>query len=187
MKTKICTRCKVRKPQTAFHRKVGGKDGLHSQCRECRNKQQRGYRRQPNVKDCINKRMQEYYRRPEIRRRINKYRREHRRHDPVFRAAESKRMAARTKRLRWWYRQWVLVIASDGKLCCAGCGRKNDLQIDHINEDGAQHRAQHRHDGGVDWLRYHRSMLESGCADLQVLCGRCNVAKFNKLRNQTNS
>jgi hypothetical protein len=35
MKTKICARCAVVKPDTEFHRNSSNKDGLHSYCKTC--------------------------------------------------------------------------------------------------------------------------------------------------------
>ena len=34
-KTKICTKCHVRKPLTAFHKQTAAKDGLYVYCKEC--------------------------------------------------------------------------------------------------------------------------------------------------------
>lgn len=44
--TKTCTGCEVTKPRTEFHRRANTKDGLRSQCKICRNKQNQLYRKE---------------------------------------------------------------------------------------------------------------------------------------------
>ena len=43
--TKICTKCKVEKPKQDFHKNCQSKDGLASNCKECRNSVNRKYRK----------------------------------------------------------------------------------------------------------------------------------------------
>lgn len=99
---------------------------------------------------------------------------------PARRTAKRAYLKLRT----WWLRQWVLVILTDGKLRCARCGATDRLEIDHTAGDGKKHRqlAGRKLDG--NWkrnarYRYYRNMLESGCAQLQVLCSRCNLIREN--------
>ena len=42
--TKICTTCKVEKPDDAFHAKADAKDGLHPHCKACRKVKDAAYR-----------------------------------------------------------------------------------------------------------------------------------------------
>jgi hypothetical protein len=43
MKTKICGKCKLEKSICEFHINKYGKDGYHSQCKECKNKYKKEY------------------------------------------------------------------------------------------------------------------------------------------------
>lgn len=38
MKTKVCTKCKIKKPRNKFHKAIASKDGFNTRCKECRNK-----------------------------------------------------------------------------------------------------------------------------------------------------
>lgn len=69
------------------------------------------------------------------------------------------------------------VIAAYGNYCvCCGEDRLEFLGIDHINNDGAEHRRQIRTNSGSDfywWLKVNGFPKEG----LQILCHNCNGAK----------
>jgi len=84
MKTKTCSKCKVDKDLTAFHKLKSSKDGLFGQCKICRNSYYKDkkeyYKKKANVHRSLNK---EYYKnqgkfyrennREEIRRKKSQY------------------------------------------------------------------------------------------------------------------
>lgn len=63
---KKCRKCEIEKEFKDFHKSSQRKDGLRSECKNCRNKE---------IKECRNKN----------RERINQYCRERRKNDPLFR------------------------------------------------------------------------------------------------------
>lgn len=80
--------------------------------------------------------------------------------------AESRRNAHRSVKDR--------VFAAYGGYRCACCGetRKEFLQIDHINNDGYEHRKKIGKSKLYSWLNRHKFP-----AGFQVLCANCNFAK----------
>lgn len=88
--------------------------------------------------------------------------------DPVFLAKRNELAKASYERLR---RQ---VIAAYGS-CCACCGeaRYEFLQIDHVHNDGAEHRRQLKNSAAVL-----RAIRDAGYPpEYQALCANCNFAK----------
>jgi len=87
--------------------------------------------------------------------------------------AETYNSARRTSRRR--LREEILSLLGD---CCSSCGTTDDLQIDHVHEDGAAHRAQFRPRGTDE--RVYLDALESikrGEGRFQLLCGPHNREK----------
>jgi hypothetical protein len=82
------------------------------------------------------------------------------------------REAARAKRLhdkRQDHRRQALAHYGTA---CACCGSDRELEIDHVNGDGARHRQE------VDATRLYRWLVESGFpVGFQTLCGLCNRSK----------
>ena len=82
------------------------------------------------------------------------------------------RHALRTKRQRTWRR----ALAFDhygGKCACCGENRDYFLAIDHINNDGAEHRRTVCTSNIENWL------FKNGWPEgFQVLCHNCNAAKY---------
>lgn len=71
-----------------------------------------------------------------------------------------------------WLRAWIITILGGkcvklNKLCSKG-----PLQIDHIAENGREHRAAYR-----SCFALYKNMLETGCEGLQLLCTYHNVKK----------
>lgn len=81
--------------------------------------------------------------------------------------------ARRSKRLKELKRE-VIGHYSNGSYRCAVCGSKDNLEIDHINGDGAAQRKIHPTGGQgfYSWLR--KRHYPEG---YQILCNRCNWAK----------
>lgn len=78
--------------------------------------------------------------------------------------------------------------AKDGKIECK-CGFNNidALSLDHIKNDGAEHRkgTSGSKVGGINFYKYIRA--HGYPDDLQILCMNCNVIKEKiRLRNKTN-
>jgi len=74
-------------------------------------------------------------------------------------------------------RKKVIVIKyySSGLMDCACCGEKllEFLTIDHLNEDGAEHKRKNRIKSMYDWLIKHDFPF-----GFQVLCYNCNIGKY---------
>ena len=73
MKTKVCTKCKVEKELSEFHKKKDTKDGVRSQCKVCRNEDNKKYRQRPEVQQ----HEKEYRRRPDVREHRKQYNKEY--------------------------------------------------------------------------------------------------------------
>jgi hypothetical protein len=58
MKTKICTKCGIKKEISEFHKLKNGKFGVHSTCKSCRNQYMKDY--QKENKEQIKKYMKEH-------------------------------------------------------------------------------------------------------------------------------
>jgi hypothetical protein len=84
------------------------------------------------------------------------------------------RSAARRRRR---HRQRAQVFAHYG-LSCTCCGTADELTIDHVNGDGAEHRAELGNRGGT--FIYHWLVVNGFPAGFQVLCGPCNRSKGRK-------
>lgn len=149
---KTCTRCRELKSATDFSRDIRSRDGLSSHCKQCRNLWVLNYRKTRKATD------------------------------PAYKRLVNLRISVSSKLRAQWLRSWVLAMVSDARLECAACGTTDDLQIDHIHEDGHIHRSslgmcRSGGNGYTSQSRYYKSMLETGCKGLQCLCGKCNVIK----------
>ena len=93
---------------------------------------------------------------------MNKYHK-----DPEFRAITLKKVKEARDRKR------KLVIAYYGGKCvCCGESEYAFLSLDHVANDGAEHRRRERCVDTAIWA------LKNGCPDiLQILCYNCNNAK----------
>ena len=68
---KKCTRCKIEKSKSEFGKFKRGKDGLHPQCKVCRNKYMRDRYQIPQVKEHISEWGKKYYNTPEVKEHIS--------------------------------------------------------------------------------------------------------------------
>ena len=81
MQTKTCTKCKVEKPLTEFHKAKNGKYGAVSRCSACVSEYQREHRSRPEVRERNRNQYREYrseyFQRPEVREHRREYMREY--------------------------------------------------------------------------------------------------------------
>lgn len=140
---KACSKCGAEKPISAFHKRTDSKDGRQSQCA-----------------DCARARVNTYYRTPKEQARKKAYN-----------AANKDKHARQAKE----YRRKLFRDAMEayGGVRCACCGETewHFLSIDHINNDGAEHRRSVGRNLHL-WLK--QSNYPPG---FQVLCHNCNIGK----------
>ncbi len=175
---KLCHTCNTVKPTTGFCQNVWHKDGRSTRCKECQSKYQREQRKRYKAKNsleavCVRekkcyvckliKSADEFY--PNL----NK-------HDGL---ASDCKSCAKVKKQKWgrtYSRKLKLKIMghySNGTNQCACCGETmiEFLTIDHVHNDGAQHRK------SLTMTLY--AWLEKNNFPLgfQVLCMNCNFVK----------
>lgn len=145
---KRCSKCKEEKQTSEFHKNRTRKDGLQYRCKACLRAYQNSSRRREWMRERYHSKQK---------------------NDPVYR--ENRRIY--NKRCR----EKVRREAYDhyGKECVV-CGYDEDIRaltIDHIDEDGAEHR---RNAGGTgdihSWLK-----VNNYPPNFQVLCRNCNWIK----------
>ena len=99
--------------------------------------------------------------------------------DPAFRAQT--RQASRRQRALW--KEAAINVYSNGEAVCKRCGQ-GDLDmlcLDHINDDGKQHRDLVKHNGNMFYMWLGKHDYPHG---LQVLCYNCNMKKeMERLRH----
>lgn len=89
------------------------------------------------------------------------------------------RAAARTRAARTLRERRAEVLSALGGDCrCCGIKDTDCLAIDHINEDGAEH----RREIGLSSMRLIKAVMESGPdhTRFQILCHNCNFAKSHQ-------
>lgn len=156
VETVICRVCGLDKPRCKPKNRL---------CQECYNAYMREYNQRNNAKVTAQKR--EYWRKK-------------RDTNPEWVESERKRG------LEYWHTLRREVLNAYGGMKCACCGETEEtfLSLDHVNNDGAEHRrvlsGKTERSGGIttqlyNWLK--RNNYPSG---FQVLCMNCN---FSKARN----
>jgi 5-methylcytosine-specific restriction endonuclease McrA len=89
----------------------------------------------------------------------------------------------RTKRNPIWL---AAVKALGGE--CAECGAKDNLQIDHVNNDGAEERKRMSNNEILRKVAEELILNNGVSNNYQVLCQTCNIRKrFRKANPSTNS
>jgi hypothetical protein len=158
---KHCSKCAQTKPLEAFYRKTRNKkDGHTPHCKECMAEYQR------QTKEKAAERARAWKKRN--REHLNAYNREWNKN----RDEESKERKRQYNRelARKYHRE---AIQAYGGFCtCCGETEMSFLQIDHINNDGAEHRKSINGVQLAPWLK--RRGYPEG---FQVLCVNCNFAK----------
>lgn len=145
--TKICSKCGESKPLAEFYAMGGKRKTLRSDCKEC-----------------VGKRNKQYY--TENRQYFLDYRKACYKRSPEM---HKERERQRYRRLRD-----AAIEAYGGKCACCGEAEPLFLEIDHIDNDGNEHRKRIGRSAKalVTWLRDNE--YPNG---FQILCANCNQAK----------
>lgn len=164
---KTCTGpCGRTLPLTSFNDQVGGKYDKRADCKFCQNIRHREHHRAN----------------PEIR---NGYYRNRRRgpHGDAMRAKDKLRREANPERHRELTKNWrdklrIDVITAYGGFCqCCGITEICFLTLDHVAQDGAEHRKQIGAQRAWTVL-YQWAKANGYPPSLRVLCWNCNNAAF---------
>lgn len=173
--TKTCSKCSEIKDVSEFYKYLYHKDGLHSACKKCHYATVKEWRKNNVEKwNVISRKLAAKYRETtDVLEKNRKYKK-----------VNGVRLSARNKE-RW--REIKYEIFSHycgGEPICMCCGEKNMefLSLDHINNDGAEHRRSMRlgkKGGGMGsgtqlyyWIRRNKYPLL-----FQILCMNCNCGK----------
>lgn len=175
---KTCSRCGVEKPAEGFYKASRTKDGLSPWCKKCHTawdrewsaknpEKRRAYSRAYYQRNQEARRQQDKdyrERKPEV---CHKARRRWEEAHPGYRNMIAAKIRDRNRRE---------VFEAYGGICaCCGEAEPTFLTIDHIDNDGAEHRRLLKNSGGsafFAWLRQHN--FPTG---FQVLCRNCNWGK----------
>jgi 5-methylcytosine-specific restriction endonuclease McrA len=156
---KICATCKINKDVNEFHKDKSYKDGYKYSCKEClRNALEERIRLGYDKKDYIKK----YYIKNKDK--VNKQNR-----DNYYLNGGKEKQKQKAIMLK-------IEIMSNYGGCCTCCGENNleCLTIDHINNDGKQHRKEIGIGCLYKWLKDNNFPKEN----FQILCYNCNMIKF---------
>lgn len=150
---RFCTSCKRYLSPVAFGKNRAISDGLHVYCKPCNAAKMRA----------------SYHADPELwNQRRNESLQKWRKSSPEKLQAQYDRHNARMRE----FRKEVLA-AYGGRCACCGESTFEFLSIDHVNNDGAQHRRQVGQSSAV-----YRWLKKNGYPEgFQVLCFNCNMAK----------
>lgn len=152
---KLCSKCSIIKPLTDFYFKKN-QNRYDSQCKSC-------------VGDYVKHR---YKTIPSVRARYAET-------SKKWNNNNRERLNESTRKRTYRYKIEAISHYSNGLNCCACCGESNIqfLTIDHIDNNGANHRRAMNHSSICDWLKFND--YPSG---YQVLCWNCNCGKaFNTI------
>jgi hypothetical protein len=166
---KHCGRCGQDKPLVDFPRDSSKRDSLNSACRVCVSKKGRHYREAKPETVLETKRR---YRESHVE--------ELREQDRVRHAAEPEKFAAR---YREWHEALRAKVFDHYGWACACCGTSENLTVDHIHGDGAQHRAEIG--PGSDRI-YYWLVSNDFPPGFQTLCNSCNSSKSDGERCRLN-
>lgn len=157
---KQCTKCKEEKPFSEFYNNASRKDGKTSNCKACMNAYHKANRPYYNAKHL------EWLQ--QNRDHVNAYNREW-----VGKQGDEWRERQRVNKRTASRRRHEEAIQAYGGFCaCCGETEIRFLQIDHIENNGAEHRRELRTNRLDAWLK--RNGYPEG---FQVLCANCNFAK----------
>jgi hypothetical protein len=199
--TKTCTQCGQTKPLSEFYKNCGMRDGLLNQCKTCVDARQKAYRQGPGREAYLAQQRQYTAANREAKRaydaeyrKLNRERllaakrewyQENREHHAalgkVWREANAEQKKQMDKAFHERRRGELLAaIFGHYGTACACCGITENLTIDHINGDGAEHRASLAAAGAtnVTGQAFYRWLVRSGFPEgYQTLCMPCNVSK----------
>lgn len=146
---KVCSRCRVPKPLTDFHRWSHGKDGRRSHCKQCES--DRDALRYDSNPSAVKTRVK------------------------AWREANLGSCLSKSQARKFAVRLEALVHYSGPNPSCACCGESDYrfLTIDHVNGGGAHDRPHAKKYGGLAaWLK-----AQGYPEGFQVLCWNCNCGK----------
>lgn len=158
---KTCNRCNETKPRTEFFAAKWSRDGLMHQCKKCRRALVRDWeKRNPEKMHSI-----------KVAHNI-KYREERRAYNKLD--YQKNIVRRRAFALAKHHAHKDLVFKAYGGYVCACCGETElaFLCIDHINNDGAEHRRKIKRRVIYRWL-----VANGFPPGYQVLCANCNQGK----------
>lgn len=168
MTTKTCSKCGQEKSLDLFY-KVSSTGKPRSNCKACEGKQTRAYseRRREKRREWY---FNQYWKDPDKARKqaVARY---HRNKDAILAKKKKRRVDDRNK---------LLMHYSGGKMECACCGEREKLflSLDHINNDGAEHRRNYGGRKSFSADSFARVLIKEGFPNgLQVLCMNCNWGK----------
>ena len=204
--SKPCTKCGEVKPLDQFHKDRSKRDGHANRCRDCERELHR-LRYQANREAKLEYQRQYYQANGQA---VRDYQRQYRGANPgKLRERDRRYLEANPEKVAETYRQWQeanrekikedhrrwfsglreAVYDHYGRMCtCPGCYAVEDLTIDHINGDGAQHRQELSGDprGGGARVIYLWLIRENFPPGFQTLCRRCNISKGRGVRCRIN-
>jgi len=101
--SKICTKCRIEKPITEFHKRKRNKDGLDTWCKECKQKYAKEYRQINSIKLKESKREYNFKNREELNRKKKIYYKYHKEEAKIY----CKKYAQDHKdSIRKYHREW---------------------------------------------------------------------------------
>lgn len=157
---KLCIKCKIEKSHGEFSKNNKTQDKLTSWCKLCKKESDKQH--YLKNKESINERIKQYrilY--PEVSR--------------LWRSKNKEKIQEKIKLYRLKHKR--IVFNHYGICQCCGESNLGFLTIDHINNDGAQHRKEifgKKTSGGP---LYHWIIKNNFPQDLQSLCYNCNCGK----------
>ncbi len=195
--TKQCSKCGEIKPLGEFTKDRNKRDGHCGRCRDCT--QERDRRRWPARREAQLQRLHDYY--EANGEALRDYQRRYREANPgKIRERDRRYYEANREELLEKQREWreahpglnadrcrrragserSRVFDHYGWTCaCPGCYATEDLTIDHINGDGAQHRQElFGTSRGTGTRSFYLWLIrENFPPDFQTLCRGCNISK----------
>lgn len=160
-----CTKCGLEKPLEQF-RKVGIKDYRAHECKECTSNRLKAWSSANVERKKANRRRYHKENRDEIIAKVKEWVREN---------PEKRQRNARA----YYYRLQDECITAYGGYECKCCGETEPmfLTIDHVNDDGAQHRKElGRKAAGIRLYQWLKANGYPG--GFQVLCSNCNHGRY---------
>lgn len=162
-RTKTCTKCRVVKPFSEFYNNAARPDGKTSNCKTCRKAYEQA---NPEKRAAIARRWKN-----RNREHLKEYRTAYKPRELELR--ELNRENRRAQANAWNKRIQDAAIEAYGGFCaCCGETERTFLQIDHVNDDGAEHRRMIKGARLAPWLR--KNGYPEG---FRVLCANCNFGR----------
>lgn len=165
---KYCPACDTVKPRSEWGSNKSRHDGLHSICRQCAIEKRKAHAKaNPEKKRANNARW--YQSRKDRVADMNKKRY----------AANAEDFKRRARECREKLKAQVF-DAYGGYVCnCCGETEPTFLTIDHVNNDGNEHRRQLAGKNGTIGNQMYRWLIDNGFPEgFQILCYNCNIGKY---------